>query len=469
MSLNHVSLVRGWLPPTVAALAWASFVGGIAWRRRKLWHWLVLAALAGIAAVAIARHLDIASKVGSTYPRSFVAWGALPVFAFGAAILQWRRVGWIRRAVAALSVPALVAFGALQINEHYAYLPTFGDLVGARLPGQVSLRQLERGFAGGSGNQAGGPIDAATMRTGLVAAINPPATVSGFRHRSGFVWVPPVFFEHPRPHLPALLLISGTPGSPQDWLRGGGALAVANAWAAAHGGRAPIMVLADSNGSGFGDTECVDGPRGNAATYLGVDVRNYVHQRFGVPLNGGAWAIGGLSEGGTCALEMASLHPDRFQTFADFSGDPRPSLGTVARTVSELYGGSWLAFAQHNPAHWFRYDAAHGLQGVIAAGSDDHHYLSAEQRVVAVARADGLPVALDVVNGGHSFRVWRHAIADAFPWLVARLAATASSPAPRAGPVLPVHHRVASCAPRAWIVTPARACAAPSTTLTSST
>src|SRR3954469_13377515 len=81
-------------------------------------------------------------------------------------------------------------------------------------------------------------------------------------------------------HLPVLMLISGTPGVPFDWLRGGGALALANAWAISHGGDAPIMVLPDANGSSWGDTECVDGPRGRAETYLTVDVPAFLRARF---------------------------------------------------------------------------------------------------------------------------------------------------------------------------------------------
>lgn len=56
------------------------------------------------------------------------------------------------------------------------------------------------------------------------------------------------------------MLLHGTPGTPQDWIDGGQAAATADAYAAAHGGRAPILVMPDINGSIDADTECVDSP-----------------------------------------------------------------------------------------------------------------------------------------------------------------------------------------------------------------
>src|SRR5262249_28654924 len=152
-----------------------------------------------------------------------------------------------------------VAFGALQINDHYAYLPTLGDLLGAPLPGQVNASQLTRM-----------PTDQ-SLRIGRIANIDIPSPVSQFVHRRGFVWLPPSYFAGSRSTLSVLMLLAGTPGSPSDWLRGGRAFVVANRWAANHHGDAPIMVFPDANGHPTGDTECVDSPRGAAETYLTVD------------------------------------------------------------------------------------------------------------------------------------------------------------------------------------------------------
>ena len=139
MSLMHISLLHGWFSPTVTWLAFVSLAIGVAWWRRSPWHWLVVATAAVVAAVAIARVVDLPSHVGSGYPRSFLVWATLPLFALGAAAWQWTRVRWWRRGVALVAVPLLAAFAALQINAHYGYLPTLGDVFGAPLPGQVAV------------------------------------------------------------------------------------------------------------------------------------------------------------------------------------------------------------------------------------------------------------------------------------------------------------------------------------------
>lgn len=427
MWFMHLSLLGGWLPACVDVLAWASLLVGIAWWRRPAWHWTVIAAASGVGAIALAGVIDVPSRFGNSYPRSFVIWGALPLFAAGAIAWQWRWVTWWRRAVALASIPALAAFAAMQVNAHYGYLPTVGDLFGTPLAGQVDagrlLSRLPPYIGGHRVREVAGSVPVPTG--GVVAQLDLPALVSGFHHRKAWVWVPPVYFLVPRPRLPVLMLIAGTPGSPGDWLRGGGALSLANSWAATHHGFAPIMVLPDANGYATGDTECVNGPRGQAETYLSVDVPRYMIEHFDVAAGPHQWAIAGLSEGGTCALELVTRHPDRFSTFADFSGDAAPTVGTDARTIRVLYRGSTSAWRAHDPATWFARDASAGVQGVFAVGNGDHRYLQIALSLADVARADGLQVAVDVLpGGGHNFYTWKRALRDAYPWLISRVDTT---------------------------------------------
>ena len=422
MWFMHLSLLGGWLPATIAAVAWAALVLGVGWWTRALWHWLVLAVVVAIVVVLAAWAADVPSRVGSTYPRSFLVWAALPLFALGAAIWQWREVAWWRRSVAFLAIPGLVAFGALQVNAHYGYLPTVGDLLGAPLVGEVNAKQLEIRphirLAGGHRTRALQVLP----RYGEVARLDIPASASHFAHRPAYVWLPPIYFAEPRPQLPVLMLISGTPGTTADWLRGGRALGLANAWAAAHHGYAPVMVLPDANGSLTGDTECVNSTRGQAETYLTVDVPRFMTARFGVSSRAARWAVAGLSEGGTCALELVSRHPDLFHSFGDFSGDPAPILGQPSRTLRVLFDGSVSAQRAHDPIRWFATDVAAGVEGFLAVGSGDRTYLGYERDIAGAARQDGMSVHLDVIpGGGHNFHTWAHALADAYPWLVQRV------------------------------------------------
>ena len=405
----RLSLLHGWVPAVVSVAAWGALGLGVAWRQRKPWHWIVIAAGAFAAVGVAAVIVDVPARFGNTIPRSFLAWVALPLFALGAALWQWPVANWWRRAVAVAAVPSFVVFGALQINAHYAYLPTIGDALGAPLPGQVDARTID------------GLSPRLTDR-GVVSEIDIPATVSHFRHRPAWVWLPPVYFAASHPHLPVLMLLTGTPGTPTDWMRAGGALTLANAWARGHDGYAPIMVFPDSNSTIGGDTECVDGPRGRAETYLTVDVPRFMHKRFHTSTEAQRWAIVGASEGGTCALVLVARHPGEFATFGDFSGDAVPNLGSQQRTLRVLYGGSEIEDRAHDPNAWFDVDAADGVRGFAAAGTAEHGHVLVATQLADAARRERVDVHLDLIPGGsHNFRTWKHALRDAYPWLVARL------------------------------------------------
>jgi S-formylglutathione hydrolase FrmB len=436
MNITHTSLLHGWLPATVAVVAWGCLVFGVAWWRRSATSWAAIGAASLGVVLFVQWAFDMPARVGGTYPQSFAVWIALPLFALAAAASQWRRSAWWRRVVTLFAVPTLLAFGGLQINAHYAYLPTIGDLVGAPLPGQVAAQLLHRHHKHGDRS--------AIPKNGLVARIDIPAVVSGFQHRRAFIWVPPAFFETPQPHLPVLMLLAGVPGDPGDWLRGGRALDTANAWAREHGGVAPLIVAADQNGYGFGDTECVNGTRGEAETYLTVDVPRFMHTHFGAPLDRHHWAVAGLSEGGTCALELASVHPDQFATFGDFSGDSTPLLRDPANTVTKLFGGSEQAWLAHEPERWFGRDATDGVQGVITVGSKDTGHIAEEQAVESAALRNHMDVRLDVIpGGGHDFRTWAKSLRMNFAWIVGRLFATSTDRGPARGQYnqRSAHHR----------------------------
>ena len=78
--------------------------------------------------------------------------------------------------------------------------------------------------------------------------------------RDAQVYLPPAYFAHPRPKLPVVVLVSGVPGSPEQWFAEGRAGQALDAFAEDHRGLAPITVAVDANGATFKDTLCVDSP-----------------------------------------------------------------------------------------------------------------------------------------------------------------------------------------------------------------
>ncbi|PVZ09528.1 alpha/beta hydrolase [Actinomycetospora cinnamomea] len=319
------------------------------------------------------------------------------------------------RALVVLVTTVLVLVGAgAGINAHFDYFRTLGDVMGLPPSDEVELAALlER-------------TDRPAQ--GVVTTTDLPGRRSGFEARPATVYVPPAWFARPRPELPVVVLLHGTPGTPQDWLDGGQAAATADAYAAAHGGTAPVLVMPDVNGILDADSECVDGPAGRVETYLTVDVPAFVQQVFHTAAPGRAWAVAGLSEGGSCSLMLALRHPGTFATFGDYAGLAGPRAGDTnadtASAITQLFGGSAQAFAAHEPADLMAQRPFPELGGWFEVGDADPEPYAAYQALEPAARRAGITTCGVVVpGGGHTFAVFAQAFSDSLPWIAGRVGA----------------------------------------------
>jgi len=420
---DHLSLLTGPVPVLLGLLAFAALALVVVTKRLiTLSLTLILAAGSLGLVVLVGLLTGIEHRVGSTFPHSFFVWGALPVFAAALAATRWGSMGWARRGAAVAAVVLLVGFGLDQIDAHYAYLPTVGDVLGQPVRDQVVFRgDLVHP------RLALAPKLRPSDEHGTVVSVELPGTASGFHARRAMVWLPPIWLADHAPDLPALIVLGGVPGDPANMIRAGGSVAVADAYAQAHGGMAPILVFADQNGSFLNDTECVDGPRGNSETYLVDDVRREVEQRFGASTDGRRWGIAGYSEGGTCATDVALRHPEDFGGFLDIAGELEPSAasGPHARslTIRRLYGGDAAEWWTHDPFLLLRHRATHGLLALFAAGFKDRNGVQHCETLARAARHDGLTADLDLFGGGHDFGMVSRAMAALLPRMSDRLLA----------------------------------------------
>jgi len=263
-------------------------------------------------------------------------------------------------------------------------------------------------FLGGTRPPA--PEAAGTLPpTGQTVPVSIPGARSGFVARPAMVHLPRAWFAEPRPSLPVVMLLHGTPGAPQEWLDPGAADRVADAWADRNGGVAPVLVLPDHTGAG-GFGVCADTATGNVETYLTDDVPAFVQAQFSTRAPGSSWAVVGHSAGGTCAMTLALRHPGLFATFADFGGS---GIG---------------ADAEHDPALLLRTGALPGLAGWFQVGGADP--ASGAARLLApLAAAAGVQTCLVVTPGaGAGPATWSLAFADALPWLAARVGQVPQAP-----------------------------------------
>ncbi len=323
-----------------------------------------------------------------------------------------RTIVWL---VAALLAVAAVASA---VNGYFAYFPTVNALFGRAARDQRSAGAVSRVVATRAAAPSAPPLPA----RGVVEQVDIPATVSGFHPRPAEVYLPPAWFARRRPQLPVVEMLHGTPGAPQDWTRAAGADVTADAWAAAHGGYAPILVFPDINGSFFGDTECVDGAAGRAETYLTVDVPAWVEAHLGALSSRSGWAVVGLSEGGYCALDLALRHQDRYAALGDLSGLDHP---TYSGGVLRLFRGSTADVIAHTPAVLLRRGRPRlPLWAWFSVGSDDGSTTRQVQQAAELASRAGLDAHLDLLPGGHhTWRVWRDGFAHLLPALADKLAA----------------------------------------------
>ncbi|OBH10922.1 hypothetical protein A9X03_27395 [Mycobacterium sp. E1715] len=466
--------MHGWVPITTQAVAAVVLALAVGWRSRR-WRtvWLPAAASAG-AAVAYLTHWYIVDRGLSDEPApaALWLWITLTGTAVAVLILGWRSArGW-RRGAGLLAIPLCALCAALVLNLWVGYFPTvqaaWNQLTSGPLPDQTDPATVTAMVA---------------KRTrpphGSVVPVVIPSDGSHFKHRGELVYLPPEWFtSSPPPALPTVMMIGGQFNTPADWTRAGNAVKTIDDFAAAHNGKAPVLVFVDSGGAFNNDTECVNGVRGNAADHLTKDVVPYLVSKFGVSRDRSNWGVAGWSMGGTCAVDLTVMHPDMFSAFVDVAGDFFPNAGNKAQTIARLFGGNadaWAAFdpttviGRHGPyrdvAGWFaissdgppagRHDPLMTDSGAIRlagreAAADPGNQTAAAYSLCALGRANGIDCAVLAQPGKHDWPFADRAFAAALPWLAGRLGTpgiprtplpgAAAPPAAAAPVVVPADH-----------------------------
>lgn len=419
---QHTSLMHGWIPVTVQAVAVLALVLALGWRSRRWLLRLPLIGGLGLAAAAGAyRYVADDGLSGEPAPAALWGWIALAGAAVATLALGWRGTAWWRRGVSVLAVLLCLVSAGLTLNGWVGYFPTvqsaWGQLTSGPLPDQsdwAAVNALAR---------SGTPPE-----RGRVVPVTIPAGASHFKHRGELVYLPPAWFaQSPPPALPTVMMIGGEFNTPADWLRSGGAIKVIDEFAAAHDGNAPVLVFADSGGSFNNDTECVNGPRGNAADHLTNDVVPYLISHFGVSADPAGWGVAGWSMGGTCALDLTAMHPEKFSAFVDIAGDLGPNSGTRAQSIARLFGGSVDAWSAFDPTTVItRHGRYSGISGWFAVNgsataSDTGGQLAAAKSLCALGRTHGIDCDVITEPGRHDWPFAGRAFASALPWLAGRL------------------------------------------------
>lgn len=432
-ALLGLSLSSGPLVVTVYAVAALAFAGLVVAHARSRPEGLVrrAAVVAAVLLVGVVGGASLAALLdGADGPLGVDLtpvtrlWTGLALGGLGVAVvvlvhaLAHRRK---RRALASIGVAVLVvATAAMTVNLDFGQYPTLRSALGlSAYPVVGALPALPDGSRTPFSDWT---APAGMPTAGTVQSIAIPAAVSGFRARDAVVYLPPAALTADPPLLPVMVMLSGQPGSPSDPLSTEKLQQALDAYAADHAGLAPIVVSPDQLGDPTANPMCVDSPLGNSATYLTVDVPAWIRAHLPVLPDPRDWAIGGLSQGGTCAIQLGAAHPELFGGIIDASGELAPSLGDEATTIREGFGGSASAYEAAKPASILAAHAPYSdTVAVFGVGADDTAFRTGVQTLHAAATAAGMRTSyLEVPDSAHDATAWSAVFDEGLRVLAAR-------------------------------------------------
>jgi enterochelin esterase-like enzyme len=228
----------------------------------------------------------------------------------------------------------------------------------------------------------------------------------GGRSQPVDVYLPPGYATAPQRRYPVFYLLHGFPGRPGAFLQTV-RMGVVEDVLLARGRIAPVILVMPFGSTGtFTDKEWVDGVRPSEgwATFVSRDLVRAVDARFRTIRSGSARAIGGLSEGGYGAIDIALHHPSEFRVVESWSGYER------ADPVRSIFGNDGARIAADSPLLQIDREAralrAARTRFWFYSGSDDR-LLGQNQQFAAELGRLHLPYRFFVRRGGHNWALWR--------------------------------------------------------------
>jgi S-formylglutathione hydrolase FrmB len=152
-----------------------------------------------------------------------------------------------------------------------------------------------------------------------------------------------------------------------------------------------------------------------------VDVMNWIRGNLRVSSDKSSWAVGGYSQGATCALQFGAEYPNRFGTILAISSELGPTIGPS--TVAKAFGGSKAAYAAVMPAAVMAREAPYADElAIFAVGQADTRYTHFAKVLQNAAEHAGIVTQLLVSpKTAHDWNTVRFALKSALPSVAARL------------------------------------------------
>jgi len=350
----------------------------------------------------------------------------------------------VRVLAAALAFVPAMLFGVAAVNKYYDYYQTWGsaaaDLTASgigsvpQLPSGASRQQLARVLG-----QVTGATSAAQQ--GETVRLTVRGRLSHLA-RTVYLYLPPQYFQarYARARFPAIELITGVPGQPQDWIDVVGVTQSYLTLLRDGAARPAVLVMPDANGGRRVSLQCLNVRRGpQDATFLSADLPAALARSLRVAPPGPAWGIAGYSEGGYCAADLALLYPARYGAAGVLSGYFVPGddrLGRPPRTVNP-FGANAARRALNTPMRrvWTLPVSTRAPQFWLGAGSAFRQDVAAARAFQRRLLARQPGVVLHLAPGGkHNMATWRALVPPLLEWMTPRLAYAQRHPAPPKAP-----------------------------------
>jgi len=361
------------------------------------------------------------------------------------AVLIWRALVTRRIAfrvlVACLAfVPAMV-FGVLAVNKYYGYYQTWGSMT-------ADLTQQGANAASGvpdvrlAADSRSGTLDGSRshLRTAQQQGYLMRLMVTGQRShltRVVYVYLPPQYFQpaYRAYRFPAIELIHGHPGGPQDWITVVGVTHAFDRLLAGKLAQPAVLVMPDANGGDRISLQClnqVGGPQD--LTYLADDLPGQIARLLRVSRPGRAWGVAGYSEGGFCAANMALRYPHRYGLAGVLSGYFAPLDNQPAGPGLPVspFGGDNRLREENTPIdELLNLPAAAAIPRFwLGAGAADSQDVAGAESFWQELRPRQPDAPLTLTPGsGHTMTTWRAQVPSMLRWMTPRLARATRQPA----------------------------------------
>lgn len=321
----------------------------------------------------------------------------------------WRRRLTALAAVLVCQVLVVAVFAA-RTNQTMRWAVTMGDLVdllGAELPAPSRLLPLASTATATTANWQTN----FTEHDSQLQVTHFAGPISGVSD-DVWVWTPRHYSPtDSRPHN-VLLLLHGDPGTPDGMLYNLD-ITTKVQQAIDSGVLPPTLVVAPAlsvDAAQRAEPDCADfAGRARVGTWVQVDVPRMLRANFpNVSADRQAWALGGVSSGGYCAVWTVLQRSGEFGTAAAFSAYDAPQIGGLAHN-NQLRAAHTLSHlvkeADHSAVNWW-----------LTAAQDDRdatHFV----RHFALAAPQADHVARDLVPaGGHAWAMWRQRLPHFLTW-----------------------------------------------------